>query len=75
MCEAMCEVLAAPVLTGREFDLIWAALVILVGFLTAVVLIGLLVVSYWYDEAVGQAADDLMAVADAVRGPDAERLP
>lgn len=61
---------ALPVLTGREFGLIWLAAC------TAVMLLCLVWAKHWHDEAADVRAGDgdLMAVADAVSGPTRERI-
>jgi hypothetical protein len=64
-----------PVLTGREFDLVFKVSLIWAAVLLASVLICLLAVNYWRDRALGRGHEDPMADVDAVFSPSQERLP
>ncbi|WP_433731145.1 hypothetical protein ACQP2Y_21935 [Actinoplanes sp. CA-051413] len=64
-----------PVLTGREFDLVFKVSLIWAAVLVAAVLICLLAVRYWRDRALGRGPEDPMAGIDAVFSPSQERLP
>lgn len=65
---------ALPVLTGREFDLVFKVSLIWAAVLFAVLLINMLAVKYWRDRALARD-EDPMADVHAVFGHDRERLP
>jgi hypothetical protein len=64
-----------PVLTGREFDLVFKVSLVWAAVLVAAVLVCLLAIKYWRDRALGRGSEDPMADVDAMFSPSQERLP
>jgi hypothetical protein len=68
---------ALPVLTGREFDLVFKVSLIWAAILAALVLIALPWVLNWRDAArkAGLDVGDVIPIPDMTSAPDQERLP